>query len=301
MEKSKKIIDSSVAVTIGSRADEHWQKQGFADMLPFVRPKLSLPKSLAEYSSMEVLKGRFSLKDIGFGNWVTNEDRYNYLNSLIVCCYDLNKVVGFQYNIGFGQLSIAFGARGKGRAEAHYEPFYKIINITRYQDNEDPRIVRFVSTGGMGSFAHEYGHFLDYYAGEYLDKSSKIFAVTGGNTTDVERIGVSGEIRQTVDDILEKVIWADYKKKKFSAYYNRLFALVSKREDMGEYFLRRNEMFARWFEAWVSYELRKQNIKNLLLAEPKYDIGIYPTDNEIEKVSPLFKRFCRLVKQGVQN
>lgn len=298
MAKSKKILDTSLAVTLGSRADMFWRKTGFDDFLQYVRPKLNLPNTLAANSSIDVIKTRFSIQDIGFGNWVTNEDRFNYLNSLIVCCYDLNKVVGFNYNIGFGYLSVAFGARGKGRALAHYEPAMKIINITRYHEGGSSKIARFVATGGMGSFAHEYGHFLDYFAGEYLDKSSKFFAVTGGRTTEKGRINAPGEIRKTADDILEAIIWKE-PGKKLSAYYTRLLELVAKLDDMGDYFVRRNELFARWWEAWIGYELRKQGIENKLLAQSKYDYRIYPTDNELAKVAPLFKRFCSLIKAKV--
>lgn len=298
MAKSRKIIDTSVRVTEGSRADAYWKKEGFADFVGFVQPKLVLPKSLQLNSSIDVVQTRFSIKDINFGNWVTNEDRFNYLNSLIVCCYDLNKVVGFNYNIGFGVLSVAFGARGKGRAAAHYEPHDKIINITRYHDDEGSKIARFVSTGGMGAFAHEYGHFLDYFAGEYLDKSSRLFAVTGGRTTDKDRMNVGGDIRKTVDDLLEVIIWRE-PNKTLSAYYKRLFELVAKLDDMGEYYLRRNELFARWFEAWVGYELRKQGIQNKLLAQSKYDAQIYPTNKELERAAPFFRRFCNQIKGRV--
>lgn len=300
MVKSKKIVDSSAGVTVGSRADMYWNNVGFEDFISFVRPKLTLPKSLQDSSSIEIVQNRFSIKDVNFGNWVTNEDRFNYLNSLIVCCYDLNKVVSFNYNIGFGYLAVAFGARGKGRASAHYEPYFKIINITRYQDADYSKVSRFIGTGGMGAFAHEYGHFLDYFAGEFLDKSPKLFAVTGGRTTSKDRTNGTGEIRKTTDDILEAIIWRE-PNKKLSTYYTRLLETVAKFDDMGDYFVRRNEIFARWFEAWIGYELRKQNITNRLLAQSKYDARIYPTDTELEKVGPLFKRFCSLIKAKVNS
>ncbi len=297
--KSSKIVDTSTNVSLGSRADAFWKSEGFADYLSYVRPKFSLPKSLQANSSVEIIQNRFSIRDLNFGNWVTNEDRYNYVNSLIVCCYDLNKVVGFNYNIGFGYLAVAFGARGKGRAAAHYEPWWKIINITRYEDDSSStKMARFIATGGMGAFAHEYGHYLDYFAGEFLDKSNAYFAVTGGRITTKDRLNVGGEIRKTADDILEAIIWRE-PNKTLSNYYKRLFELVGRLDDMGEYYLRRNEMFARWFEAWVSWELQRQGITNRLLAQGKYDERIYPTDKELEKVAPLFRRFCKQIKDKI--
>lgn len=48
-----------------------------------------------------------------------------------------------------GELAIAFAARGKGRAMAHYEPLRRIINLTR--------------KSGDGSVSHEWFHFLDHF------------------------------------------------------------------------------------------------------------------------------------------
>lgn len=45
------------------------------------------------------------------------------------------------------RLAIAFGARGKGNALAHYEPSRAVINLTKMK--------------GAGSLAHEFGHALD--------------------------------------------------------------------------------------------------------------------------------------------
>lgn len=46
-----------------------------------------------------------------------------------------------------GKLSIAFGARGRGNAMAHYEPMREVINLTKMN--------------GAGSLAHEWCHALD--------------------------------------------------------------------------------------------------------------------------------------------
>ncbi len=45
-----------------------------------------------------------------------------------------------------GELAMAFGARGRGGARAHYETVRKVINITKM---------------AAGSLAHEWGHYLD--------------------------------------------------------------------------------------------------------------------------------------------
>lgn len=49
------------------------------------------------------------------------------------------------------KLAIAFGARGKGKALAHYEPARVVINLTKLK--------------GAGSLAHEWGHAFDDFLG----------------------------------------------------------------------------------------------------------------------------------------
>jgi hypothetical protein len=51
-----------------------------------------------------------------------------------------------------GRLAMAFAARGKGGAMAHYEPAEKVINVTRF--------------AGAGTVAHEWGHFMDNIVAE---------------------------------------------------------------------------------------------------------------------------------------
>jgi hypothetical protein len=70
---------------------------------------------------------------------------------------------------------MAFGARGKARALAHYEPANKVINMTKY--------------GGAGSLAHEWGHALDNIMQQYSTGSAGSLslasdAVTAGNFGD---------------------------------------------------------------------------------------------------------------------
>ncbi|MBE0507417.1 MAG: hypothetical protein IBX50_11990 [Marinospirillum sp.] len=54
-------------------------------------------------------------------------------------------------------LGLAFGARGKGKAAAHYEPSLNVINLTRLS--------------GAGSMAHEMGHALDHRLLQIFDVS----------------------------------------------------------------------------------------------------------------------------------
>ena len=96
-----------------------------------IRPRLKLPVNL-QTNETQKLGEKFNMAGIGFGNWVTIEDRANYQKALVMSFYDLNKVLKFKYNIGLGLLTVTFGARGQGGALGHYEPWSKVINITRY-------------------------------------------------------------------------------------------------------------------------------------------------------------------------
>lgn len=296
--ENRLIIDTSNEVSKGSRADQYWKEEGFDDFVQFIRPNLILPKVLNDASNTAEIMKRFSLNGFNFGNWVTNEDRHNYLGGIVVSLYDLNKILDFNYNLGFGVLSVAFGARGRGKALAHYEPGNKIINITRYNDGEEYKAARFIATGGMGALAHEYAHFLDYFSGEFLDKSDTLFALTGGSITSRNRTNESGEMRVICDDILELIVWETPDKQ--SNYYKRLIKFLERTDDAGDYYVRRNELFARWFEAWIGYELDNLNVTNKLLTQQKYSSFIYPTFCEIELVAPLFHKLCKLIKKKIK-
>lgn len=298
MQKSKVILNSP-KIAIGSRADKYWNENGFLDYSKFIRPNLDLPKSLSYGSNPDLLRTKFGISEIGFGNWVTNEDRFNYVNGLIISLYDLNKLMNLDYFLGLGLLSVSFGARGAGSALAHYESQTKIINVTRYHRGDESKLARFVATGGMGSFAHEYGHFLDYVGGEYVSPHPQVFAVTGGRSISRSRMPCTDRqrLRVITNDLLEKIIWK-VPNKTVSAYYTRLAKFMMANGIESDYLIRRNELFARWFEAWVSFKLNSMNIKNKLLAQAKYSPLIYPTENEVREVDKLFQDFMKEFKSG---
>lgn len=104
-------------------------------------------------SDPNVLSARYGLRGGEFGNYETGKDRLASLNMAYDAFEDLASALGIKArDIGLdGKLAIAFGARGRGAALAHYEPEKNVINITRYR--------------GAGSLAHEWGHALDMYLG----------------------------------------------------------------------------------------------------------------------------------------
>lgn len=97
----------------------------------------------------------FGFRGVQFGNWVRQgagaKDRQGLLNEAYDALLDLSDLVGIPPRaISLnGKLGLALGARGSGRASAHFERDNLVVNLTK--------------TKGAGSLAHEWFHALDNY------------------------------------------------------------------------------------------------------------------------------------------
>ena len=97
--------------------------------------------------------------------------------------------------------------------------------MTRYYDNDRflspvPKAFRFVNSGGVGAFAHEYGHFLDYFFGAKVEPYGNIYALTNGRSVNATRINYDRKkypLRTAVEDILELAYWDKTKTKRSSS------------------------------------------------------------------------------------
>lgn len=281
----------------GSRAERWWEDQGFIDLYKYFRKGAMEKRFYERLTDVRNVDQLFHLKGYQFGNWVTHEDRFNYLAALGICLYDLNRVLRFKgNNLGLDKtLGVAFGARGVKGALAHYEPSTNIINMTRYYeenrfDEPTEKKVRFVFSGGVGSFAHEYGHFLDYFFGSRVETNTKAYALSDGRSTDPRRIAYDPKkypMRLLMEDIMEKAYW-NKNKQEDSAYVKRIKKAV--RGHYLDYFLRRNEIFARLFEQYISFKLGELKIQNIFLTKTKYHSLQYMTPIEMKAVIPLFDK-----------
>ena len=97
----------------------------------------------------------FGFGNLQHGNYMSQADREYHTKALEAALYDFSEVLGIPPKTVSlnGRLSVALGARGKGRAAAHYESDRKIINLTKFS--------------GGGSLAHEWGHALDNVLAEH--------------------------------------------------------------------------------------------------------------------------------------
>lgn len=280
--KNRKIKDSDFDVSTGSRADRYWKQHGFRLLYKKFRTPELQPAPGDPY---EFIKEKFGIHAIEFGNWVPIDSRFNYLIATIVALHDIRLAIGFP-DVGFNKLSLAFGARGASRALAHYEPTTDAINMTRYRREDGKEL--FNKSGGVGALAHEYGHFLDYFYGVRVKNKSGSRALSGGQRTatrftqeELKDKGLWGMMSR----VLEKIIWNG---KAHTAYYERV-----QKKGMGDYWYRRNELFARAFEQYVQYKLSKRGITNAFLTGGhKYDrMGdVYMRSNEFSRVIPLMDK-----------
>lgn len=95
----------------------------------------------------------FGFYGVEWGNWLNDGERQQVADAAYDALMDLADVFDLPpaaLSLG-NSLGLAFGARGTGRAAAHYEPGRTVINLTRMS--------------GAGSLAHEWAHAFDHFAG----------------------------------------------------------------------------------------------------------------------------------------
>lgn len=125
------------------------------------RPHLdNVPRTGEDYRkgkdvSAEDFRQAFGFRGVEFGNWAAQDERRKLVNLAYDGLMDLAKVLNIPpAAISLdGTLGLALGARGSGGAAAHYEPGKVVINMTKLN--------------GAGALAHEWGHALDHYFGEF--------------------------------------------------------------------------------------------------------------------------------------
>lgn len=243
------------------------------------KPTLVFFKSIPELiNRQDKLLKLYRLKGIGYGQWVNNEQRFNYLAATIIAIYDIEKVLKFKNNFGLNStVSISIGARGAGGfAAAHFEPWSFIINLTRHSRGD-----QFTDSGGIGSLAHEYGHALDFYIGYYLEPARSFNRPL---TDIIHPIATTHPARRAMINLLESI-------KKDTQLYQR-----KKAKGLKGYWTRPSEVFARAFEVYIHYHLKKKGILNRTLTKYKYQAAVYLTPKEFTKVLPHMEKLISVFR-----
>jgi hypothetical protein len=306
-----KLVDEGEVPYQGSRADQFWKgkmKVVFDAYNKQIRSGPEMPKTY-DYGDIDYIKEYYNLKGIEFGNWLSQQDRNNYMSGLGISLYDLHRALAFnpkQISLR-GKITVAFGARGRGNATGHFEPSTFAINLTRYKrpkkgstlEKRFDRTKLLLQSGGVGTFAHEFGHALDFFGGTYLEKAPS-GALSGGrsqklnsNKQDLKANSLKGLMAR----LLDKIIW-QVPNKKHSTYFER-FLKAKKRYKLTDYYTRRAEIFARAFESYVHYKLQQRKNKNIFLAESKYDLDLYMSSAEIRKIESAFDALVSGIKKRI--
>ncbi|HAU9039336.1 TPA: hypothetical protein JEY48_003708 [Escherichia coli] len=231
--------------------------------------------------SPEQFSDAFGFRGVQFGNYVEGPRRQADLNRAYDSLHDLAEVLNVPTKALSlnGRLGLAFGARGKGKAAAHYEPGEVAINLTK--------------GNGPGALAHEWFHSLDNYFGRY-DVSSDGKITSGGDfMTEAQRarrvfkdgryVDAEYPVRQEVYDAFKGVIQAI----KNSDMPRRSALLDEVRSK--PYWSTDVEMAARAFERYVQDKARTAGVENDYLVNirkaPEHNTDntwAYPTNAELD-------------------
>ena len=283
LEASKKILEGkSVKQAFGVKGPAR-EKQFdvnpadlYADLAERVGPSV-LVLSTQESQEAALLKSN-GMRGLQWGNSVTDDERAHHLKEAALAFNDLAEVTGLPPAMASfnGRLGLAFGARGRKGALAHYEPDQRVINLTR--------------KGGVGTLAHEWGHFFDNILSELHGTGKHSFL---SSTT----AGYYGSSKSSVSEAMNALTsspgWKTFAHRMMRS--NTWGKLSSNRR---AYWGSNLEMFARSFERHVYDKLAAQGRKNTYLSgikvheqsgeDNREDTELWPNAEETKQMAPLF-------------
>lgn len=190
---------------------------------------------------------------VEFGNWQDN--RQAMLDQAYDALRDLAGAVGLPtVEIGFaGKLGLAFGARGHGKAAAHYEPDRCAINLTKTQ--------------GAGCLAHEWFHAYDHQT-------------SGGRPTGGPYAYTQTDGLRSLSRTLSRL-----------DMYRRSRAADGRR--CKPYWSTNHEMAARAFEAWIRAKVDNDYLANIRTPAEFERAGScypYPLADEMPAIDAEFRK-----------
>lgn len=240
----------------------------------------------------------FGFKGVEFGNWVEQGKRQADLNEAFDALMDMAAVLGLPPKALSlnGELSLAFGARGKGGvdpAKAHYESGFVVINMTK--------------KSGAGSLGHEWWHALDNYFSrmgkkplDFMTDSSAVSLASVGS-----RYKGLDDVRLEMTEAFGRVMKAI----RDSKLKQRSLKMDGRRSK--EYWSTGIEMSARSFESYLIAKLQDQGVSNDYLANIVSEKGWkahegmgmaeensypYPTVDELPALRAAFDSFFQTVE-----
>jgi hypothetical protein len=274
--------------------------------------------------TVEQFSEAFGFRGGQFGNWVSQgnnaKERQWMLNNAYDAFMDLASILNIPPKAVSldGQLGISFGARGRGKASAHFESDAQVINLTK--------------TRGAGVLAHEWFHALDNYfqrsrnapmgnnrESRYVTYRPEPFYVHKGRNTSVPLSKAELKRRHEIDPGSPRYnmqFWEVDKnhpqgirpkvEERFAALVESLNdspmtqrALVIDKGKEDGYWSRIIERAARSFENYVIAKMSAKGFNNdylanvVNIADFKRDEGRYPYLKE-EELAPVVEAFDNL-------
>lgn len=258
----------------------------------YVPKQLQHIKNEQDYRKHMNVKGEHYLNQFGFrggefGNWMGEADRQYSLNYGYDALMDLSYALKIDpKDISLDhQLAIAFGARGKGSAVAHYEPEREVINLTKMK--------------GAGSLAHEWGHALDDIAGQKLDGDLLTSRYMSEKFSYIKTLMDTMKYKTVISESGDSVkVKTDFYEN--SCTFNDMFT----KEGHG-YWNSDVEMFARAFACYVKDQLGWRSdylcghADSIHMIGPKGDlICAYPVGEERAAINQCFSNLIHELKQA---
>lgn len=307
-------------VPFGGQADDYWVGQILKHVFKGSRKK-EPPKGF-EFWNPEYVCRTFGLRGLEFGNWLSQEDRYIYLAGAAYAMRDYCQVMKIKpelYGIA-NRITLAFGARGRSAALAHFEPDTFAINLTRYRRAYvELELQKFFTPSGAGSLGHEHAHALDFYAGYIMDKNGDYLFATDVITGRFQYAGISNKTsrqlfrilsipknktQKAAFDLMSNLLYEKAELRKLEGgkqeqlyapkkWYVELKEYISSQEGLGDYWTSYIEIFARSTEVYLFHKCNKAGIQESYLKKKKYTGAIYPTIEVIKEVEPYFDAFFK--------
>lgn len=229
----------------------------------------------------KALLNDMGMRGVQWGNSVTDDERKHHLKHVSTAFDDLAEVLGLPKEMcSFnGRLGIAIGARGKGRALAHYEPSQRVINLTR--------------KGGVGSLAHEWGHGFDNVLNEVHGQGKTDFLTNYAEVWGARHVGEGMPVVKAMAELVDSPTWKEFRSRMRSHDNWRKMS-----EGQRQYWSSTIEMFARTFECHIKHKLEEKGRKNTYLSGVSDDSYLWPTKEESKKLAPLFDKLFSTFKNS---
>ena len=234
----------------------------------------------------------FGFRGVEFGNYVEQARRQQDLNDAYDALMDMAGVLGLppkSLSLN-GQLGLAFGARGKGAAAAHYEPSKAVINLTK--------------GNGPGALAHEWMHALDDYfyriEGDVNAASARVNRYMSGRETRLPDGAKNPATGKEYEYGLRQEMYQAWKDLRVAIAKARDFGEASERTDKARsksYWSLKHEKAARAFERYMVDKMAEQDKTNGYLVSILEGTKLYPSKDDMEGgISAAFDKLFATMK-----